>query len=59
MQTQELVLVFGGMDAAQGDPTGQCAFTPRIYGWMTEQLRTLADGNWATGMRTRRNNVYV
>jgi histone deacetylase 6 len=37
----ELLLVFGGMDAAEGDPVGQCNLSPAMYGWMTTRLMAM------------------
>jgi len=34
----ELTIVFCGLDAAIGDPTGQCAVTAPMYGWMIRSL---------------------
>eukprot|EP01052_Picozoa_sp_SAG31_P046968 SAG31_NODE_9196_length_1317_cov_1.844007_1_plen_306_part_10 len=34
----QLLIVFGGMDAAVDDPVGMCNLSPAMYGWMTEQL---------------------
>lgn len=38
----QIVLVFGGMDAADGDPVGHCNVSPAMYGWMTRQLMMAA-----------------
>ena len=40
----ELVFISAGFDAAEGDPLGECKVTPECFGWMTQQLLTLADG---------------
>lgn len=41
----ELVLVSAGFDAARGDPLGRCKVSPEMFGHMTHQLMSLANGN--------------
>merc|ERR1712216_114511 len=40
----QIVLVYGGLDAAVGDPTGMVEVSPGQYARMTKDLMTLADG---------------
>ena len=40
----ELVIVSSGFDAAIGDPLGNCALSPQLFGWMTHMLKVFAGG---------------
>ena len=40
----DLVIVSSGFDAARGDPLGNCALSPELFGWMTHMLRLYAGG---------------
>jgi len=40
----QLILISAGFDAAVGDPLGGFNVTPAMYGYMTHQLSTLAEG---------------
>jgi histone deacetylase 6 len=40
----QLVLISAGFDAAEGDPLGGYKVTPGMYGYMTHQLSSLAEG---------------
>ena len=40
----DLVIVSSGFDAAIGDPLGNCALSPQLFGWMTHMLKLFAGG---------------
>ena len=40
----DLVMVASGLDAARGDPIGNCCITPTGYAHMTHLLKSLANG---------------
>jgi len=40
----QLILISAGFDAAEGDPLGGYKVTPAMYGYMTHQLSSLAEG---------------